>query len=150
VGLYILLLSALTLHVSLELMGQLLNLTLIHRKDILEFIKQFQFLEFSVQVINHSAENIDRARNFGINQFLVHGTAVSICLFNTFSSVSLTHLIFVLLVGLLTLLCLNKLEVNVLELWQAGNSVFFVLTRALLLESVITDPQHFKLVLKLA
>lgn len=63
----VLLLPAFTLHVSLELVGKLLNLTLIHREHVLEFIEHLEFLKFWLQFINHSSENVDCAGNFGID-----------------------------------------------------------------------------------
>jgi len=137
VRLYIFLLAALALHVSLKLVGQLFDLPLIHRENVLEFDEQFYLLKFFVQTVDHTPKNVNSAADFGINQLFINSASVPISLLIVVSSVSLTHLVLVFFVCLFTLFGLNKLVVNVLELGQASNRVLFILTGALFLEGVI-------------
>lgn len=87
-----------------------------HLVSILEFLNYLELFLFIVKLVEDTAKNIVGALNFSVSKLNINlvGNIVVSCV-ATFS-VSLTHLVLMILVSLLTLFSLYQLIVNILEL----------------------------------
>ena len=118
-------------------------------ESVLKFLNHLEFSHICVETVKDASKDIDCVLDLGVSEICsvlvvrIVDTVISL-------SIGLTHLVLVVLISLLALLFFDKLVVDVLEIFEARHRILFVLGVALLLESVIRNPQHFELILQLA
>jgi len=114
VSLHRLLHLASELHIRLELTGVVFDLTRVLLQGVLELLDHLQLSHFWIKAVKDAAKDIRGVLDLGITQL---GSMLVIRIVDTVISfgISLTHLVFVVFVGLFALLFLYEFVVDVLE-----------------------------------
>ena len=142
VSLHVLLLLAHALHFLLELDGGLFDLPLVHTEHILELLELFQLLLVFFQVQHDAVEDVHCALDLSVSQLSVHIGVRVVCPLVLLTRFHLSDVVLVLVQRRLLLFDVDQFVVDVLQVFQAGNRVLLVLSIALLLESIVRNPQH--------